>query len=141
MSKDLFQVSLTTEPLQEPAFPGSSAWGSVLVFGGVVRGSEEGREISGIHYSCYFPMAERMLVRLAEEGQEQFTRHRLELRHRIGFVAAGETSLLLVVASPHSREGFEMSRWYLDQVKTRVPIWKEPRFADAPEPRPVTPTA
>ncbi len=43
-------------------------------------------------------------------------------------VAVGETSLLLRVAAAHRGAAFEASRWTVDELKKRVPIWKSVRF-------------
>jgi molybdopterin synthase catalytic subunit len=52
----------------------------------------------------------------------------IKLHHCVGFVAVGETSLLLRVAAAHRGAAFEASRWAVDELKKRVPIWKSVRF-------------
>jgi molybdopterin synthase catalytic subunit len=133
MSKELFHISLTTEPLAAPSLPIDELSGSQIIFSGIVRGTENGEAISGIDYSAYEPMAKQVMQSLADEGRSTYSRHGLWLEHRIGFVPAGEPSLNLVVTTPHSSEGFEISRWYLEQIKTRVPIWKKPIYASGVE--------
>jgi molybdopterin synthase catalytic subunit len=32
------------------------------------------------------------------------------------------------VASPHRSEGFRACQWMVDELKKKVPIWKQPRF-------------
>jgi molybdopterin synthase catalytic subunit len=46
------------------------------------------------------------------------------LHHRVDFVAVGETSLFLRVAAAHRGAAFDASRWIVDELKKRVPIWK-----------------
>lgn len=131
MSKDLFHISLCRETLNLPSLPDSDKFGSHIAFSGIVRGSESGNPIAGIYYSAYESMAEGVMTEIAGEAQKRFCGHGLWLEHRIGFVPAGEPSLHLIVTTAHSAEGYEISRWYLEQVKTRLPIWKEPRFCEA----------
>ncbi len=96
-----------------------------MCFLGTVRGDEQGQAISGIEYSAYLPMAERELERLCRRGQAEQVAHRVEIRHRLGFVPACEPSILIRVKTRHSAEGFEICRWYLREIKTTVPIWKK----------------
>jgi molybdopterin synthase catalytic subunit len=50
------------------------------------------------------------------------------IHHRIGFVAVGESSLFMRVFSGHRQAAFQASRWIVDELKKKVPIWKRPRF-------------
>lgn len=110
-----------------PAFaPGE---GAEVQFLGTVRGIEDGRPISGIDYTAYVPMAEKMLAELCARGTQEHGPHRVFLQHRLGFVAAEEPSILIRVQTKHSAEAFDLCRWYLKEVKTTVPIWKRAVFA------------
>lgn len=104
--------------------------GAEVQFLGVVRGQEEGRTIRGIDYSAYLPMAEKMLQELVARGASQHGPHRVFIQHRLGFVAAEQPSIIIRVATKHSAESFDLCRWYLKEIKTSVPIWKKPVFAD-----------
>lgn len=102
--------------------------GAEVQFLGTVRGSEEGQPISGIDYSAYLPMAEKMLAELLVRGESEHSAHRAFIQHRLGFVAAEEPSILIRVHTKHSAEAFAICQWYLKEVKTTVPIWKKPVF-------------
>ena len=105
--------------------------GAEVQFLGAVRGTEDGRPITGIDYTAYLPMAERMLSGLCERGQGEFAPHEVYIQHRLGFVAEREPSILIRVKTKHSAEGFDLCRWYLKEIKTSVPIWKRAVFAEA----------
>jgi len=102
--------------------------GAEARFLGVVRGEEDGRAISGIEYSAYHPMAEKILTDLLATGQAQRGPHRVFVQHRLGFVAAAVPSILIRVRTRHSAEAFDLCHWYLRAIKTSVPIWKKPVF-------------
>lgn len=121
-------IVLSEDPIQPftPAFEAGE--GAEAQFLGVVRGSEDGRPISGIDYSAYRPMAEKMLLELVARGQASHGTHDVFIQHRIGFVAAEQPSILIRVRTRHSAEAFELCRWYLKEVKYSVPIWKRPIF-------------
>ena len=122
-------IVLSEDPIQPstPAFePGEGAEAQFL---GVVRGSEDGRPITGIDYSAYRPMAEKMLEELLTRGQASHGSHRVFIQHRLGFVAAEVPSIVIRVRTRHSAEAFDLCHWYLKEIKTCVPIWKRPVFA------------
>lgn len=103
--------------------------GAEIRFLGVVRGTEEGRAITGIDYSCYQPMAERELAAICRDLLRSHPEHGVLIHHRTGFVPAGVASLLIRVRTPHSAEAFDLAREYLKRIKSTVPVWKAVRFA------------
>ena len=119
---------LSEEPIQTAQTVFKSGEGAEVQFLGVVRGEEDGKVISGIDYSAYLPMAEKMLSELADRGAREHGPHRLFIQHRLGFVAAEQPSIVIRVRTKHSAEAFELCRWYLKEIKTCVPIWKKPVF-------------
>ncbi|KAI3378441.1 hypothetical protein SNEBB_000221 [Seison nebaliae] len=50
--------------------------------------------------------------------------------HRIGQVNVGEISLLVIVATPHRKEALVAIDWIVDDLKSRLPVWKEERYSD-----------
>lgn len=113
-------------PVPSPSFhaPPALGAGGVLTFHGVVRPLEDGREIRGLDYETYDPMAERMLGELAQEALERFGLLGFRVLHSRGFVAVGEASLAVEAAGEHRRETLEAMTWYISRMKEDVPIWK-----------------
>jgi molybdopterin synthase catalytic subunit len=105
--------------------------GAITDFFGNVRPLEGGEPIIAIDYEAHREMAEHQLRVVAQEGAEQFGLFAVRLQHRIGRVPAGETSLFLRVAAAHREAAFDGSKWIVDELKKRVPIWKTPIFRDA----------
>ena len=103
--------------------------GAIVDFWGVVRELENGRKIAGIDYEAHTAMAEHQLKKIASTATQNFQLKKLIVHHRIGFVRAGEASLFLRVAASHRAAAFEASKWIVDELKKRVPIWKRPRFS------------
>lgn len=123
-------VILSEEPIETAPAAFEAGEGAETQFLGVVRGSEDGRVITGIDYSAYRPMAEKVLHELTERAQREHGAHRVFIQHRLGFVAAEEPSIIIRVRTKHSAEAFDLCRWYLKEIKTSVPIWKRPVFAE-----------
>ena len=127
MANVVCEISVTQLPLAARASDVAGA-GSIMDFWGVVRPIEDGREIAGIDYDAHREMAEHQLKRIAEQTAERFGLMLVIIHHRIGFIAVGESSLFLRVATPHRSEAFQASQWIVDELKKKVPIWKRPRF-------------
>jgi molybdopterin synthase catalytic subunit len=130
------EILITTSPLQSRPNRWSGAAGASVDFWGVVRTLEEGREISGIEYEAHQTMAQRQMEMIAEAARTDFGLEEVTFQHRIGFVAAGEASLFLRVASAHREAAFQASSWIVTELKKKVPIWKRPLFVR--QSRPVT---
>ena len=136
MANSVSQVLLTEarlEPPQEDVDPSTAlrtslSAGAVVDLWGVVRELEEGREIEGIDYEAHKTMAEHQLKIIADAAAENFRLNQVLLHHRTGFVRTGEASLFLRVSAQHRAAAFEASKWIVDELKKKVPIWKRPRF-------------
>jgi molybdopterin synthase catalytic subunit len=108
----------------------SPADGAALLFWGVVRQENDGRPVSQLEYSAYAPMAEREMLRIADEARERFGTGAIHVVHRVGRLEIGEASVAIAVASPHRAEAYEASRYVIEQLKQRVPVWKREGYVD-----------
>ena len=145
MANFVCEILMTEAPLAAlPQNPDLAA-GAIVDFWGIVRRFEAGRDIEGIEYEAHREMAEHQLRQIANHAAEKFRLQLVIIHHRIGFIAVGEPSLFLRVASAHRTEGFRASQWIVDELKKKVPIWKKPRFnrekgmAKRPQKRPGSP--
>ena len=127
MANVVCEILVTQAPLSAQRSDVAGA-GAVVDFWGIVRSMEDDREIEGIDYDAHREMAEHQLKRIAEQAAERFELALVIVHHRFGFIAVGEASLFLRVASSHRSEGFRASQWIVDELKKKVPIWKRPRF-------------
>lgn len=115
--------------------------GAVLIFQGRVREINEGRAVTGLGYQAYGEMAERELRAICEEAARRFEVGAISAAHRVGELDPGEVSVVIGVAAPHRAACYEASRFVIEEIKARLPIWKRERYADgeavwvgAPEP-------
>lgn len=110
--------------------------GAVLWFLGIVRGESQkegpAREIRGIFYECYLPMARKELEKIIGETKEKWPVHQIGVAHRTGVVAVGETSLIVTIFSPHRQEALSAISFFVDELKKRVPIWKKEIYEETP---------
>ena len=108
------------------------ACGAVVVFSGTVRDHADGRNnVTHLTYEAYEDKArERMFEIIAEARRKWPTIERVALLHRVGRLSLGESSVLVVVSSPHRPEAFEAGRFCIDTLKVAVPIWKQEEWAE-----------
>jgi MoaE-MoaD fusion protein len=104
--------------------------GAAIVFEGVVRNNTRGRKTLYLDYEAYEEMALKQMEELAAQALGQFHVRDVAVVHRLGRLEIGETSVLIVVASGHRGAAYEASRWLIDTLKQKVPIWKKEYFVD-----------
>jgi molybdopterin synthase catalytic subunit len=104
--------------------------GATLLFLGTVREVNDGRGVTGIEYSAYRGMAERELADIAREAVERFQSEHIVIEHRLGTLELGEASVAIAVAHPHRGAAYEASRFVIEELKKRVPIWKLEHYID-----------
>jgi molybdopterin converting factor subunit 1 len=104
--------------------------GALVIFDGVVRDNTRGRRTLYLNYEAYEAMALKQMKALAKEAKSRFAVLSASIIHRLGRLEISETSVLIVVASPHRGAAFEACRWIIDTLKKTVPIWKKEYFAD-----------
>ena len=104
--------------------------GAVLVFEGTTRDSFEGREVQRLEYESYEPMACREMEQIRSEALEQWPAIRIAMAHRVGIVPVGQTSIMIAVSAPHRDTAYSASRFAIDAVKARVPVWKKEIYRD-----------
>lgn len=128
------QLTLTTEPIDEPALLAqralSNGMGAVVCFLGVVRGTQGGASIRALEYEVFQRMAEHQVNLLFDELAKRWPVESVRLVHRIGLVNVNEPSLWVEVVAPHRGEAFAACQWLIDELKRVVPIWKKPVPSD-----------
>ena len=104
--------------------------GALATFLGTVRDVNDGRPVLGIEYSAYRSMAEREMLTIANEAAARFGVSRLVVEHRLGTLVLGDVSVAVVAAHPHRAPALDASRYVIEELKRRVPIWKLEHYAD-----------
>lgn len=122
--------ALRREPLDAAAltaFAGDPGHGAVAVFVGVVRNSHEGRSVAAVSYDAFEPLAAKTLAAIALEAAGRF-RARVAVEHRLGRLLVGEASVAIAAGSPHRAEAFDACRWVIEEIKRRLPVWKQEHY-------------
>lgn len=124
LSDTTFDIApLRTQLLRESA-------GAFTSFEGWVRNHNDGRAVKGLHYDSYVQLAEAEGGRVMDEALAKFAIVDARCIHRIGDLAIGDLAVWVGVSAAHRGAAFDACRFIIDQVKSRVPIWKHERYAD-----------
>ena len=103
----------------------SEAAGANVLFTGTTRRTTGDQTTEWLDYEAYEPLATTELNALRQAAITQFGLTGCALAHRLGRVAVGETSVAVAVSAAHRREAFAAASWLMDELKRRVPVWKQ----------------
>ena len=104
--------------------------GATLLFVGTVRETNDGRDVSGMDYTAYRGMADRELTDIVREASSRFETSDVVVEHRLGTLALGEASVAIAVGHRHRGKAYDASRYIIEELKKRVPIWKLEHYVD-----------
>ena len=127
------RAAVVTEPIDTTAVlreVESPAHGASILFVGTVRDVNDGKPVHGMDYTAYVAMAEREMAAIVREAAEKFSGSFVVIVHRIGDLAIGEASVAIATSHAHRDEAYSASRYAIEQLKARVPIWKREHYAD-----------
>ena len=126
-------AEVSSDPIDTAALlakVGSDEDGAALLFIGVVRDHAEGRKVTGMRYDVYAEMATEVLREIALEASIPLGTDRIAVAHRFGELKIGDISVGIAVSSPHRAEAYEASRFVIEEIKKRLPVWKMEHYVD-----------
>ena len=115
-------AALTTEPLSLDALAErvrDPRAGAVVTFSGATR------DVAFLDYEAYAEMALAELERIVAAVAARHGLCGAAAEHRTGRVPLGEASVIVAASAPHRPEAFAGARDLIDEIKARVPIWKQ----------------
>lgn len=103
--------------------------GAYASFEGWVRNHSQGRAVVGLFYESYRALAQTEGEAIIDEALQRFAITRAACVHRTGELALGDLAVWVGVSAGHRGPAFDACRWIIDEVKSRVPLWKHERYA------------
>ena len=104
--------------------------GACITFEGWVRNRNAGRAVLRLGYQAYAPLARSEGERIMAEARGRFAILDARCVHRVGTLEIGELAVWVGVSAAHREAAFSACRYIIDEVKQRVPIWKNEHYAD-----------
>jgi molybdopterin synthase catalytic subunit len=109
---------------------GDASAGALVSFAGLVRNHNLGRAVQRLDYQAYVPLAEAEGERIVVEAGQRFAIVHAVCVHRVGALVLNDIAVWVGVSAAHRNAAFEACRYIIDEVKARVPIWKNECYAD-----------
>jgi len=104
--------------------------GACVTFEGWVRDHNDGKRVRRLDYQAYAPLAHNEGSRIIEEARQRFAILDARCVHRVGALAIGDAAVWVGASAAHRDAAFAACRYIIDEVKARVPIWKNEHYAD-----------
>jgi molybdopterin synthase catalytic subunit len=125
--------TIVTRPIDVSALlaeVAGASQGATSLFVGTVRDMNDGRAVTAIEYASYAAMAERELGAILEEAVARYGGVRIVAEHRVGELEPGEASVAIAASHPHRAPALDATRYAIEELKRRVPIWKREHYVD-----------
>ena len=108
-------------------FLNQSKFGAVIYFVGTVRELNENKTVTGITYDAKESMVIKSFEEIYEEADKKLNikEKAVFIEHVKGYVSLKEKSIIIGVACKHRDQAFALSRYIIEEIKKRSPIWKK----------------
>lgn len=106
------------------------ASGGFACFEGWVRDHNQGKDVTKLAYEAYEKLAISEGNKIITEAHEKFDIKKALCTHRVGLLAIGDMAVWVGVSAAHRDAAFKACRYILDEVKSRVPIYKNESWTD-----------
>ena len=113
-------------------FISSSSFGASIVFTGTVRNINENKKVTGITYDSHDAMVIKSFEEIYKESETKLKikDKAVFIEHVKGYVAVKEKSIIIGAACKHRDEAYNLSRFIIEEVKKKSPIWKKEHYTN-----------
>ena len=111
-------------------FIASSKCGASIYFIGTVRDLNNNKKVTGMTYDSH----DAMVIKSFEEIYQysitkfKFDNQAVFIEHIKGHILLGEISILIAVACKHRDQAYKLSRFFIEEIKKKTPIWKKEHY-------------
>ena len=111
-------------------FLNQSKFGAVIYFVGTVRDLNENKTVTGITYDVKESMVIKSFEEIYGEADKKLNikEKAVFIEHVKGYVGLKEKSIIIGVACKHRDQVFALSRYIIEEIKKRSPIWKKEHY-------------
>ena len=111
-------------------FLNQSKFGAIIYFVGTVRDLNENKSVTGITYDTKDSMVIRSFEEIYENADKKLSikDKAVFIEHVKGYVGLKEKSIIIGVACKHRDQAFVLSRYIIEEIKKRSPIWKKEHY-------------
>jgi len=113
-------------------FISSSKFGASIFFTGTVRDQNNNKTVTGITYDSH----DELVIKSFEEIYNEVDK-KLNIKDKVvfiehikGYLKLGEISIIIAVACKHREQTYVLSRYIIEEIKKRSPIWKKEHYTN-----------
>ena len=108
----------------------SSKCGASIYFVGTVRDQNNNKKVTGITYDSHDALVIKSFEKIYKEAETKFKFKNIAvfIEHIKGYAALGDPSIIIAVACKHRAQAYEFSRYIIEEIKKRTPIWKKEHY-------------
>ena len=110
----------------------SNKYGASVYFVGTVRDLNNNKNVIGMTYDTH----DKMVIKSFEDIYKnsitklKFDKQAVFIEHIKGKILLGEISILIAVACKHRNQAYELSRFFIEEIKKKTPIWKKEHYVN-----------
>ena len=125
---DIKKKKINISPAEK--FIRSSKFGASIFFTGTVRDINENKKVTGITYDSHDELVIKSFEEIYKEANEKLDikDKAVFIEHVRGYVSLGEISIIIAVACKHRDQAYILSRYIIEEIKRRSPIWKKEHY-------------
>ena len=118
--------------LKAEEFLSSSNFGALIYFVGTVRDLNENKKVTGITYDSRDSMVIKSFEEIYRDAELKLKikDKAVFIEHVKGYVAIKEKSIIIGVGCKHRNEAYNLSRFIIEEIKKRTPIWKKEHYTN-----------
>ena len=111
-------------------FISSHTFGASIFFTGTVRDQNNDKNVVGITYDSHDALVIKSFQEIYNEAEKKLNINEKSvfIEHAKGYLNLGELSIVIAVACKHRDEAYVLSRYIIEEIKKRSPIWKKEHY-------------
>ena len=113
-------------------FISSSDFGASIFFSGTVRNNNNNKSVTGITYDSHDSLVIKSFEEIYNEADQKLNikNKAVFIEHAKGYLNLGEISIIIAIACKHRDEAYVLSRYVIEEIKKRSPIWKKEHYTN-----------
>ena len=111
-------------------FISSHDYGASIYFSGTVRNQNDDKSVIGITYDSHDALVINSFQEIYNEADQKLNikDKSVYIEHAKGYLNLGEVSIIIAVACKHRDQAYVLSRYIIEEIKKRSPIWKKEHY-------------
>ena len=108
----------------------NSKFGASIYFVGTVRNINDNKKVTGITYDAHDNMVIKSFQEIYNETEQKLNikDKAVYIEHAKGYLKVGDLSIIIAVACKHRNQAYVLSRFIIEEIKKRSPIWKKEHY-------------